>query len=173
MNSPTIKTLSGFFVACLVVELIFLVCFIVTFLRAAREVHRYSAWKLILYLVLLLIPIVSLVVLIALDHSMYLESLHEHERPTVERPHFSDLVIWSLSAVLFPLLGLPLAIIALHRLDRSGGRLKGRNLAITSIALNAAVLGLFIGLLSSIPHRNETRRQVHARMTHMPRSSAE
>jgi hypothetical protein len=168
-SSHAIKNLSVFFVVALALELVFLVCFIVTFLRAAREVHCYSTGKLILYLVLLLIPIVSLIVLVVLDHSMYLESLGEEERPTAEHPHFSELAIWSLSVVLFPVLGLPLAIVALHKLDRSGGKLKGRNLAITSIALNAAVLGLFIGLLSSTPHRNEAPRPIHARRTHLTR----
>lgn len=166
-SSHAIKTLSGFFLVALVLELVFLVIFIFSFLRAAREVHRYSTVKLILFLVLLLIPIVSLIVLIVLDHSMYLESLGEEARPTAENPHFSELAIWSLSAVLFPVLGLPLAIIALHRLDRSGGRVKGRNLAITSIALNSAVLGLFIGLLSFAPRRTEAPRAAYPQRTHL------
>jgi hypothetical protein len=105
-----------------------------------------------------------------LDHSMYLESLGEEERPTAEHPHISELAVWSLSVVLFPVLGLPLAIIALHRLDRSGGKVKGRNLAITSIALNSAVLGLFIGLLSFTPRRTEAPRAVHAQRTHVIRT---
>ncbi len=172
-SSHAIKTLGGFFLVALVLELVFLVIFIFSFLRAAREVHRYSTGRLIGYLVLLLIPIVSLIVMVVLDHSMYLESLGEEARPTAEHPHISELAIWSLSVVLFPLLGLPLAIIALHRLDRSGGRVKGRNLAITSIALNSAVLGLFIGLLSFAPRRTEAPRAAYPQRTHLTRARPE
>jgi hypothetical protein len=168
--SPAIGTLRVFFLVSAALQFVFLVCFIVSFLRAAREVHRYSTGKLVLFLVLLLIPIVSLIVLVVLDHSMYLESLDEHERPTAEHPHFSELAIWSLSAVLFPVLGLPLAIVALHKIARSGGALRGRTLAIASIVLNSLVLLLFIGLYTFGPRRNERPRPIHPRRTHLTRA---
>jgi len=168
-SSHATKALSDFFLVCIALQVVFLVCFVITFLRAAREVHRYSTGRLIGYLVLLLIPIVSLIVMVVLDHSMYLESLGEEERPTAEHPHFSEMAIWSLSLVPFPLLGLPLAIVALRKIARSGGVFRGRRLAITSIVLNSLVLLLFVGLFAFAPRRNDRPRPVHPRRTHLTR----
>jgi hypothetical protein len=124
--------------------LAWLVAFLWVFLKAAR-LAGLSVAALVPISVLLLIPILGIVTLMVVDFRI--ADTVARELAQGARPRLSRLSYWSLLMAWLPIVGLPMAAVALWQIGASRGMLRGRGLAIGGLILNALALVGFLALV--------------------------
>ena len=117
------------------------------FLKAAR-LAGLSVGALVPIAVLLLIPSVGLITLLLVD--FWTADTVERGRGEAAKPKLSRLSYWSLIMAWLPVIGLPMAAIALWQIASSRGMLTGRGLAIAGFIVNA-VFTLLIAAAIVVP----------------------
>ena len=136
----------------LVANIVFAVAFLIVFLRTAKRCG-FSNVVLVLVAVGVLLPLLSMIIVLLADWQVgkriaagWLEASPEEFARLVSQPRLMPASYWSviLSLIPFigPVIGLPLALIALRAIAREPGKLKGRGWALTGIVLNT--LGLLL-----------------------------
>ncbi len=129
-----------------------LVLFMIYFFATARLVKGYSAVKIVFLCLGLFIPLVSLIVLVCVDSSLY-KAIKEREglgRPPEEaKRRFCSWGLYSFLLIPLPLIGLPLGIVGLVKISKSEGKLYGKTLAWIAVVLNSLLL-LFIAFLMAV-----------------------
>ena len=118
--------------------------FLWVFLKTAR-LAGLSVAALVPISVLLLIPIAGIVTLMVVDFRI--ADTVERELTQGARPRHSRLSYWSLIMAWLPIIGLPMAAVALWQITASHGMLTGRRLAIAGVVLNALIAAAFGALL--------------------------
>ena len=124
----------------------FLIAFMCYFLSTAKLVLGYSTGKLVAMGVGLFIPVVSLIILLCIDTTLYKE-IREREHPVGQGQgprEFCSMGLYAFLLTPIPIIGLPLAILAMRRIKKSEGRLYGNVLALISLIFNAFYLGLIV-----------------------------
>lgn len=123
------------------------VAFLWVFLKTAR-LAGLSVAALIPIAMLLLIPLIGLITLMVVDFHIA-DTVDRGAAPEI-KPRLSRLSYWSLIMAWLPVVGLPMAAVALWQIRASRGMLTGRGLAIAGLMLNMVIAGLIaVAILSS------------------------
>ncbi|MCF7956107.1 MAG: hypothetical protein K9M75_09920 [Phycisphaerae bacterium] len=128
--------------------------FLYYFLCTAKLVKGYSAVKTAFTCIALLIPLVSIIILLYVDSDVY-KRIKERENPelipVVDERSFCWWGLYSFMLILIPFFGLPLGILALVKISKSGGMLYGKVLAWIAVVLNSIMLFIYgIGIVGNI-----------------------
>jgi len=110
--------------------------FLWVFLKTAR-LAGLSVLALVPIALLLLIPGVGLVTLMVVD--FHIADTVDRGVAPAARPRLSRLSYWSLIMAWLPIIGLPMAAVAVWQTSASRGMLTGRGLAIAGLVVNTLV----------------------------------
>jgi hypothetical protein len=105
---------------------------------AATAVAGFPLWARVAWAVLTFVPLVGILVIMVVDRRLYDIVAEPRPEPTRDRPRVYPLAYWSIIATPLVGLGLPLGIVALVQIRRSGGALRGSWLAWLGVVLNSA-----------------------------------
>jgi hypothetical protein len=121
------------------------ILFLSRFNPIVKRVLGYSGGTLVgISLVILFIPLFSVITILIVDHKIY-DTIRAKQTPSGEiKCHLSSLAVCSLVLCLFPLIGLPLAIVAVHKISKSDGHLYGKTLAWISVVINGLLLAMVL-----------------------------
>ncbi|HUW56136.1 MAG TPA: hypothetical protein VMZ92_05835, partial [Planctomycetota bacterium] len=131
------------------IRLAVIIVFLILFLGTAHAVLGYPAWKLVLMAIGILIPFVSLIVLGVVDHKVYARMREASGAPPLAP--VTGFAYFSLLLCIVPVVGLALSIIAVVRIRRSAGALRGMAMSIVAMVISALITGVcLLGLIASL-----------------------
>ena len=126
------------------------IVFLTLFLQTAYAALHYPAWKLVLMgIAIFLIPFVALIVLGTVDRKIY-DLLRQQSGAPPLGP-ISGLAYCSLVLCWAPVVGLVLSIVAVVRIKRSAGALRGMAMSIVALVISAPITGMcIVGLIGTL-----------------------
>ncbi|HUT75865.1 MAG TPA: hypothetical protein VM221_13645 [Armatimonadota bacterium] len=141
VHTPALSVVLG------ILLLVWLIAFLWVFLGTAR-LAGMSVPALVPIAVLVLIPLIGIITVMVVDF---------HIADTVDRgpgqedtPRLSRLSYWSLIMAWLPMVGLPMAAVALWQIGARRGRLTGRGLAIAGLVVNTLFAMLWVAVIVAI-----------------------
>ncbi len=114
------------------ISLVVGILFLIIFDSVAKQVLGYSTGMLIfISFIILFIPFASLITIAIVDNKIYAAIKGRQDNIGMAKRQLCSLAIFSILLFILPVIGLPLAALAIRRISKSEGQLYGKTLAVT------------------------------------------